>query len=286
MGVIYASLASSEGKKALEYKFFQQTQIRTLAIAHRGGAGIAPENTLAAFERAVSLGVDVLELDIRSTSDGELVVLHDSTVDRTTNGSGSINQMTLAEAKKLDAGYNWTKDGGQTFPFRGKGVAIPTLKEVFSAFSKMKFNIEPKPQTPATDLKSFCKLIREYKLTDSVVVGSFNQGIIEEFRGECPEVATSASTTEVRNFLTMYKTGLSRSASPAMQALQVPENIGLQIVTKEFIEAAHERNLEVHVWTVNKSEDMKRLLEMDVDGIMTDYPDKLLELIERLPQNP
>lgn len=280
MSVIYGSLATSKGTPAAEFEFFRQTKAAPLVIAHRGGAGIAPENTLHAFERSVALGVDVLEFDVRSTSDGELVVIHDANVDRTTDGSGPVNSMPLADVKKLNAGFRWTKDGGQTFPFRDSNVGIPTLREVFEAFPGMRFNIEPKHQTPSL-IRPLCDMIREFKKTDEVVVASFSQTILDEFRGACPEIATSASTSEVSKFLTLYKTGLTHSYSPAMQALQVPESAGVQILSKEFVEAAHERNLDVHVWTVNEIPAMERLIGMNVDGIMTDYPDRLLGFLKR-----
>lgn len=280
MGVIYGVLASTEGQPAADFTFFRQTGARPLVIAHRGGAGLAPENTMQAFERSTTLGVDVLELDVRSTADGELVVMHDALVDRTTDGHGQISAMTLAEAKKLNAGFNWTPDGGQTFPFRETSVKIPTLREVFTAFPKVRFNIEPKHQTPSL-IKPLCDIIREFKLSDKVVIGSFNQTILDDFRRDCAEVATSASPSEVSKFLAMYKTGVSEAYSPLMQALQVPEYAGVQVLSKEFVAAAHERNLKVHVWTVNDADDMKRLLEMGVDGIMTDYPDRLLDLLKQ-----
>ena len=281
MGAIYISLATTEGKQAADYTFFRNQTVKPLVIAHRGGAGIAPENTLAAFQKSFELGVDVLELDVRGTVDGELVVIHDARVDRTTDKTGEIHQMTLADVKKLDAGYKWTPDSGQTFPFRGKNVSIPTLREVLDAFPTMRFNIEPKQQTPSI-VKPLCTMIRERRITEKVVVASFSQTILDEFRRECPEVATSASTTEVGKFLAMFKTGVSEAYSPAMQALQIPENAGVQIVSREFIEAARERNLQVHVWTVNQTEDMKRLIELGVDGVMTDYPDRLLKTLGRL----
>jgi glycerophosphoryl diester phosphodiesterase len=190
--------------------------------------------------------------------------------------------MTIDKLKQLDAGYRWTPDGGQSFPFREKGIEVPTLKEVFAAFPEMKFNIEPKQRTPSL-VKPLCRLIQEHGMTERVVVGSFTQSILDEFRGECPAMATSASTAEVSKFLAMYQTGLSKSFSPAMQALQVPQFAG---VTKEFVEAAHERNLKVHVWTVNQTEDMQRLIDTGVDGIMTDYPDRLLTLLGKNPLPP
>ncbi len=281
MSAIYGSMAWSVGEPASDYKFFKQSGSEFLVIAHRGGAGMAPENTMYAFEQSVRLGVDVLELDVRSTSDGALVVIHDATVERITDGTGRVGEMTLSELKTLDAGYGWTPDGGKTFPLRGKGITVPTLQEVFRAFPKMKFNIEPKQQTPSL-VQPLCQMIRDHELADRVVIGSFQQAILDEFRSGCAGVATSASPTEVSKFLALYKAGLSQSYSPAMQALQVPENAaGVKVVTKEFVEAAAKRNLKIHVWTVNETADMQRLLEMGVHGIMTDYPDRLLKLLGR-----
>ena len=283
MSAIYGSLAGSEGVPAADHPVFQQNNSRPLVIAHRGGAGVSPENTLFAFKRAADLGVDVIEMDIRATSDGALVVVHDAAVERTTDGRGKVNEMTFEQLKKFDAGYRFTPDGGKTFPYRQSGITIPTLEEVFAALPLMKFNIEPKQQTPSL-IKPLCRIIRERKMSNRVVVGSFNQTILEEFRKECAEVATSAGPSEVSKFLSFYKTGLSASYSPAMHALQIPESIaGLQVITKEFIRAARERNLKVHVWTVNDAAAMKRLLEMGVDGIMTDYPDRLQTLLREAP---
>lgn len=282
IGAVYTYFGWSEGVPAADRGFFTIAELpRPLVIAHRGGAGLFPENTLHAFEQSWKMGVDVLELDVRETADKKLVVMHDRTVDRTTDGSGQISEMTLESVKKLDAGYRFSPDGGQTFPLRGQKISVPTLAEVFNALPDAKFNIEPKQASP-TLIKSLCAQIRERKMTQKVVVGSFNQTGLDDFRRECPEVATSAGTSEVSQFLTMYKTGLGASYSPAMQALQIPEKIGsLQIVSKEFIETARRLNLDVHVWTINETADMQRLLETGVDGIMTDYPDRLLKLLNR-----
>lgn len=260
---------------------FERENQRFLVFAHRGGGGIFPENTLDAFRNSSKTGVDVQELDLHATSDGKLVVMHDATVDRTTDGRGRVSELTLKEIKKLDAGYRFSPDGGQTFPFRGRGITVPTLEEIFAALPEMAFNIEPKQQTPSI-IKPLCLIIRERKMTDKIIVGSFRQAVIDEFRQECPEAATAASALEVSQFLTMYKTGLVKSYNPPMQTLQIPENMGgLQIVSKDFVEAAHGLNLKVHVWTVNEPADMRRLIETGVDGIMTDYPDKLLKQIGR-----
>ena len=281
LGAAYVYLAMQIGEKASERPVFVRGKSPVLVFAHRGGGGLYPENTLEAFEYSAKMGVDVLELDVHATADGTLVVLHDATIDRTTDGNGRVSEMTLDAVKKLDAGYKFSKDGGQTFPFRSKGITIPTLREVFEAFPGITFNIEPKQETPSI-IKPLCALIRERKEIDRVIVGSFRQAVIDEFRLECPEVATSASPSEVSQFLALSKTGLDQSYSPPMQALQIPENLGaLNVVSKDFVEAAHRRNLKVHVWTINETEDMQRLIELGVDGIMTDYPDRLLNVLGR-----
>jgi glycerophosphoryl diester phosphodiesterase len=276
---IYVYLAMRTGKPAVSREIFKREISRPLVFAHRGGGGLFPENTLEAFKYSAKMGVDVLELDVHSTVDGTLVVMHDERVDRTTNGSGRVSEMTLAELKKLDAGFQFTSDDGKTFPYRGRGIAIPTLQEIFDSFPEMTFNIEPKQAEPSV-IKPMCEMIRTRKMTEKVIVGSFRQAAIDEFREECAEVATAATPAEVSEFLALYKVGLGESYSPPMQVLQIPEKVGsLQIVSKDFVETARKLNLKVHVWTINETADMQRLLEMKVDGIMTDYPDRLLKLL-------
>jgi glycerophosphoryl diester phosphodiesterase len=283
--VFYAVLSRSKGEVVPEHKYFQKDAGRTLVIAHRGGAGLWPENTLYAFERATALGVDVIETDVRATADGELVVFHDEGVQRTTDGTGRVGSLTLAELKRLDAAYRFSPDGGGSFPLRGLGVAVPTLREVFAALPHMRFNIEPKQTVPSL-AAPLCRLIREHGMGDRVLIASFSATTIEEVRRECPEVATSAATGEVASFLTLHRAGLAASYSPAMQALQVPERAGaLSVLTRDFVEAAQGRNLRVHAWTVNAEGDMHRLIEMGVDGIMTDYPDRLLKVLGRPAPN-
>lgn len=280
---IYFYLAMKTGKPADVRAIFKREISRPLVFAHRGGGGLFPENTLEAFKYSAQMGVDVLELDVHSTADGALVVMHDSKIDRTTNGSGRVSELTLAELKNLDAGYHFTPDGGKTFPFRGKGIRVPTLQEIFDSFPDQTFNVEPKQAEPSVT-KPLCEMIRARKMTEKVIVGSFRQTAIDEFRAQCTEVATAATPSEVRDFLALYKVGLGESYSPPMQVLQIPERLGsLQIVSKDFIETARKLNLKVHVWTINETDDMQRLIEMKVDGIMTDYPDRLLNLLGNSP---
>ncbi len=277
----YIYLAMQTGEPAETRAIFQAQNSKFLVFAHRGGGGLHPENTLGAFEYSAKMGADVLELDVHATRDGALVVMHDGRVERTTEGRGKVSEMTLAAVKKLDAGYHFSTDNGQTFPFRSQNITVPTLEEIFDALPEMTYNIEPKQGTPSI-IKPLCDLIRARKMTEKVIVGSFRQAIIDEFRVTCPKIATSASPSEAAKFLTLSKTGVSESDSPQMQALQIPENLGaLSVVTEDFVEDAHRKNLKVHVWTINETADMQRLIELGVDGIMTDYPDRLINLLGR-----
>jgi Glycerophosphoryl diester phosphodiesterase len=283
---VYVYLAMQTGKPAEIRAIFRDIEKpRPLVIAHRGGAGLFPENTLYAFRKSWEMGVDVLELDVRETADGALVVMHDRDVRRTTDGEGEISRMTLAEVKRLDAGYRFTTDGGESFPFRGRKIEVPTLEEIFVALPDAEYVIEPK-QESETLVRSLCELLGKYKMTEKVIVGSFSQSNLDNFRRECPEVATSASPSEASRFLALYKTGLAASYTPPMSALQTPERVaGFQVVTMDFVETARRLNLQVQVWTINETEDMSRLIESGVDGIMTDYPDRLLKLVGRMPKS-
>ena len=259
----------------------QRRQRRPLVMGHRGGAGLWPENTLHGFSQAVEMGVDVLEIDIHSTADGVLVIIHDDTLDRTTNGSGRVNSLPLARLKAFDAGYHWTNDGGASFPFRGRGLTVPTLEEVFEAFPRMRFNIDIKQEQPSL-VKPFCRMIREHGMESKVMVASFKPEVLDEFRRECIGVATSASPADVRALLAL-KNGERRGEQVTVaRSMQIPEYVGgRQVLTRELVEAAHERHLEVHAWTINDEAGMRRMLDLGVDGIITDYPDRLIALLDR-----
>lgn len=253
-----------------------------LVIAHRGGAGLWPENTLYAFRQAAALGVDVLEMDVQITRDGEIVVLHDSTVDRTTNGTGAVGDLTLTELRRLDAGYTWTADDGQSFPYRGRGLTVPTLAEVFTALPNVPMNIEIKPSGPAVAGR-LAQLVRDHGMAGRVLIASFDRDVMREFRRLCPEAATAATEAEVRTLYTLELLQLGRTYRPPAEAVQVPEYHGRRrVVTPRFVATVRERNMEVHVWTVNHIDDMRRMVELGVDGIMTDYPDRLLAVLGRL----
>lgn len=266
--------------KGLHHPFFAAARNRPEVIAHRGGAGEWPAETKFAFTEAVKIGVDVLEMDVHLTKDQHLVLMHDQTVDATTNGRGSIGQLTLAQLKKLDAGYRWTNDG-KTFPFRKKRITIPTLKEIFETFPKMRMIIEMKSSS-LSPVKALNALIREHGMTDRVLVASASDLFLEEFRKLSPGVATSMSAPELAHFL-LTKT-LPEADTPQRKpdALQLKERIPfIQLLNKTVVDRAHGLNLPVHAFTVNRTADMKRMIDAGVDGIITDYPSRLLNLVGR-----
>ena len=256
-----------------------------LVIAHQGGDGVWPGDTMFAFENAVEIGADVLEMDAHITKDSHIVLMHDEEVDRTTDGSGLIEEMTLDELKQLDAAYRWSTDDGNTFPYRGKGIRAPTLEELFQKFPQMRYVIEIKLTQNPID-RPLCDLIREYNMQNNVMVASFHDEAMKNFRKTCPEIATSASRTEVRNFVLLGKVFLSGFIAPRYQSIQPPydpkESMNIPIMTERFIREAHAKNVKVEPWTVDDPELMRRYIEWGVDGIMTDRPDLMIEVLKEL----
>jgi len=261
---------------------------RPLVIAHQGGDGIWPGDTLYAFEKAVAIGVDVLEMDAHITKDGQIVLMHDEEVDRTTDGTGLIEDMTLDELKQLDAAYKWSNDGDKTFPYRATGIQVPTLEEVFQKFPEMRYVIEIKLTQNPID-RPLCELIRKHNMQDKAMIASFHDEAMHNFRQTCPEIATSASRTEVRNFVLLGKAFLSGLLAPQYQSIQPPydpkESMNIPIMTERFIREAHAKNIKVEPWTVDDPELMKRYIEWGVDGIMTDRPDLMIEVLKGVEMN-
>lgn len=283
LGVILLALVlvAVFSKRAPDHPYYTDDLPYPLVIAHQGGDNLWPGNTMYAFEQAAALGVDVLEMDLHITKDGVLVLMHDETVDRTTDGNGEIEEMTLDEIKALDAGYDWSLDNGSTFPFREQGITVPTLEEVFLAFPQYRMTIEIK-KTEGSMAQPFCDLIREHAMQDKIVVASFHDERMEEFRQICPDVATSSARQETTVFVLLSKVYLGRLYSPNFFSLQVPEESSdITVMTAQFIRAAHERNLKVEPWTINDPEQMKRYIDWGVDGIITDRPDIMLEILGR-----
>lgn len=250
-----------------------------VVLAHRGWSGRYPENTMPAFEKAANLPIGGLELDIRSTADGVPVVIHDETVNRTTNGTGRVKDFTLEELRRLDAGYRWSPDEKRSFPFRGRGIAVPTLREVFSAFPHLWINLDIKEDRPSI-AHTVAGMIRQFHLEDHVCAGSFDTPTIRAFRRACPEVATAAGQREVLGFLVLQRLFLAFLYRGKARVMAIPEYFrGRRILNRSIVQAAHQKGLAVHVWTVNEREDMVRLLHMGVDGLITDHPDRAIEVL-------
>jgi len=254
---------------------------RPLVIAHRGGAGIAPENTIYAFKLAERIGVDAIELDVRITKDKQLVVIHDETIDRTTNGTGMVSDYTLEELKKFDAGYH-LKLENQGYPFRNKGITIPSLEEVFQHIKNTPFVIELKDPNPRIE-KQVAALIKKYELKKKVIVGSFNDASLKRFASRTDgkiQIGTGVKT--IKYFVLLHKLRLDRLYPLNRSAVQIPIKAGgVDLATERLIKTVRERNIAIHYWTINDEKTMKQLIELNVDGIITDYPNLLLRLVDQ-----
>ena len=256
-------------------------QNNVLNIAHRGGLGLSPENNIVSFQRAIKEGADILELDIRSTTDSMLVLLHDETVDRTTNGKGRISDLTLKEAKTLNAGYWWTENDSLSFPFRTLNIKIPTFYEFLTNFKDYKLNIEIK-QNDKFIAKKLCESIKENQIQDNVVIGSFDDEVLDEFRYHCPDVATSPGRDEIRTFYGFSYVYLDKFYRPKSDIYQLPEFFRTtHVLTERFVDAAKQKNIPIFVWTVNEPDEMRRFIEMGLNGIITDYPDRLTKVLDK-----
>lgn len=241
-------------------------------VAHRGGAKLAPENTLAAFESAVSSwGADMLEMDVRLTADGEVVVIHDDSVDRTTDGTGKVADLTLAQLRELDAGYRFVDPRGHT-SWRGRGASIPTLEEVLDACPSVWINVEAKERPAARPL---IDIIRRRGEQFRVLVAAeveANRRDVRDYSGPW-----GASTLDCRRFWLFHRVPFW---TPRVDVFQVPEFWQeRRVLTPALIDAAHRRNIAVQVWTVDDPGDMRRFLSWGIDGIQSDRPDLLATVL-------
>ena len=250
-------------------------------LAHRGASARAPENTLEAFRLAVQAGAGGLELDVHLTRDGHLVVIHDPTLDRTTNSSGAVAGMTLDELRKADAGYNFSPDGGDTHPYRGLGLRIPRLAEVLREFPGVVVNIDMKADRPGIEA-AVLEVLREAGAEGRSLVVSSHLGAVRRFRRMSGgRISTGASRSETGIFFLFANLRLERLLRPAYDALQVPlSHRGVPLVTRRFVQAAHAAGVRVDAWTINETEEMRHLLDLSVDVIMTDRPGTLADVLE------
>ena len=243
-------------------------QSTTIAFAHRGGGGEAPENTLAAFEAAVAMGYRYLETDVQLTRDGALLAFHDSSLDRLTDRVGRISGLSFAEVREADAGYAFSPDGGLTFPFRGTGVVVPTLEELLTRWDDVYLNIDAKTNDTVAPLVA---LVSRLDAFNRVCIGSFSDRRVARIRA----LARGQICSSMGQVATATAYAVSRTGSmPRFHAdcLQVPQRWGRLRIDARFVRAAHRAGLPVHVWTVDDEAQMGLLLDLGVDGIMTDRP--------------
>ncbi|MHB1584580.1 MAG: glycerophosphodiester phosphodiesterase [Acidimicrobiales bacterium] len=267
---------------------------RVIAYAHQGGAWESPSSTLFAIRRAIAAGATAVELDVHATADGELVVCHDATVDRTTDGRGAIAEHTLAELERLDNAY-WFIPGADVtpdrpadeYPYRGRAADDPefriaTLRQVLEAFPGVVLNLDIKQTAPAVAPyeQALADLLAEFDRREDVIVASFLDPATDAFRAAAPEVPTSAGTLATAEFWRSVQDGTEPAPLPAA-AFQVPERQGeLVVVDRRFVEAAQRAGMAVHVWTVNDPEAVERLLGLGVDGVISDLPTMLVGVLE------
>ena len=232
---------------------------------------------MEAFHGAVDLGYRYLETDLHITSDGVLVCIHDHTVDRTTDRVGEVASFTHEELKTLDAGYRHASRN--EYIFRGQGIGIPTFEQVVTEFPEARFVVDMKVDGLSEPLGA---LIDRLVLHDRLIVGSFADDRLQEFR-QVTDGGVPTSTGKALSRLWVLSSRVGRGAGGDAQALQLPTQIrGVRVVDEKLVRVAHDSGLHVHVWTVNEVQEMKRLLDLGVDGLVTDRPDLLKKtLVER-----
>lgn len=249
-----------------------------LIYAHRGGAALRPENTIAAFDHGLACGAEGLEFDVHLSRDDVVVIHHDDTLERTTSGRGPLAALTAAELGRLDAGHNFSGGPGR-FPFRGQGIAVPTLREVLRRYPSAPLIIELKVDGERL-ARRVVDEVRAADAVDRVAIGSFYSPALEAVRRYEPAIATGATKEEIRWALYRSWVGLNIGATPYRE-FQVPERAGrTTIVTPRFVRAAHRGGVPVKVWTVNGADDMRRLLAAGIDALITDHPDLARSVID------
>ena len=256
---------------------------KVLNIAHGGGLLIRPAHTLLAYDTALEDGADMLELDIHETLDHVIVVMHDATVDDTTDCTGLIKEMTFAELGECDAGYKWTQDD-ETYPYRDMGLVVPSLEEVLERYPDTAVNIEIKQSEPSL-VDGLVDLVREYEFEDKMVGASFSDEVVAELRAAAPEIATSLGEGESLDFWLKSNADIDPDYVPAGEFLQLPIQYNLEgtivdVLHPGFVPRVEEYDMYLHIWTVNDEEEMRWLIEVQgVHGIMTDDPPLLTRVI-------
>ena len=256
---------------------------KPVTIAHQGGNKIYPDESLLAFTNEINMGIQLIELDIHRSKDGIIVINHDQTIDRLTNGTGLIREMSWVELQQVDGAYNWSPDG-LTYPYRGKGIKILSLIEMMDAFPQQLYDIEIKQHDPPLE-KDLCDLLRKYGVaTDQAIVASFRDETLARFHDICPEVAISLPVNQGTVLYILSRVGLERLLPLDAVVAQLPTTfstiLGQLELDRRYIEAFAKGDRQVWVWTVNDSIEMKRLVKMGAHGIITDRPDILMDFVQ------
>jgi glycerophosphoryl diester phosphodiesterase len=250
-----------------------------LVIGHRGAAARFPENTFAAFDYAVGLGVDAIEFDIRLSRDGVVVVIHDPTLDRTTGASGVVARQTAADLAAVDAGARFSPDGGRTLPFAGRGIGVPTLEELIERYPSTPLLIEIKVAEAASEA---LRLFRRHACEDRVLVDSMDIRALRPFRGS--RVSIGAARRDVISLTWRSAVRLVPNSLP-FSALCIPEHYGIPVPVERLTRAAASCRVPTHVWTVNDTEDARRLWSNGVIGMISDDPASMLALRSQMSES-
>lgn len=255
---------------------------RPLILAHQGGEKEWPSNTMYAFERARKCGSDVLDIDLQMSKDKVLVLIHDTTVERTTDGRGAVAELTWAQLEKLDAAYNFSLDS-KTFPLRGQGIKIGRLDEVLTTFPDWRLQIEVK-EAPLDIADELAKLLKAHGAEKRVLLSSFRPDMMAQLRRACPDVASSATPSEIRSLVFASWLHLEGLISPDYCALQAPiSRYGLPLVTARTVQAAHARGVTVLPWTIDSDEDVEICRKAGADGLNTNLPTRMEAIRENWP---
>jgi glycerophosphoryl diester phosphodiesterase len=254
-----------------------------MPIAHRGGAGLFPENTLFAFEQAVARhGAKMIELDLQRSRDGELIVFHDDTLERCTDGQGRVADHDLAQLLALDAGFRFSQDG-RTFPFRGRGIGLCTLDTLLSskALAGVPLNIELKCDLPQVE-RQLADALRRHDALDRVCIGSELDALAARIAEATPSACHFFPREALTAFVMAAYSGEPWPLDERWQVLDAPlEHEGFRVVQPPLIEAVRRHGRWLNVWTVDREEDMRALVELGVGGIMTDRPDLLCRILQK-----
>jgi len=244
-----------------------------IVVGHRGAAAHFPENTAPSFDHAVSLGVDAIEFDLRVSRDGVVVVNHDPTVDRTTDGTGAVAELTVAELKKLDPGARFTRDGGRTFPWKGRGLQILTFDELLARYQSIPLLIEVKVAAAADGAR---RAIEQAQSSGRVVIDSLACDALAPFRGS--SILTGACFDDV---LRIFPRALIGSAPEKLSysAVCIPRWYnGIPIPVRRIAKLARSRGVPTHVWTVNEADAARSLWSAGINGIISDDPETMLSV--------